>query len=60
MSNENNWLKNEVFLKKDEIIFVENKENQMIIRQIPEANGAIIVLNHFTGDILAMSGGIKF
>ena len=51
MSNENNWLKKETFLKGD-IIFVENIKENSVIRQIPEVNGAIIVLNPHSGDIL--------
>ncbi|MBD1148066.1 PBP1A family penicillin-binding protein [Pelagibacterales bacterium SAG-MED31] len=57
--SENQWLKNEVFLI-GELIFVENIKNQNIIRQIPEVNGAIVVLNPQSGDILAMSGGLSF
>ncbi len=55
----NKWLKNEKFTI-GEIILVENLENKLIIRQIPNVNGGIIVLNPHSGDILAMSGGFSF
>ncbi|MDC0058146.1 PBP1A family penicillin-binding protein [Pelagibacteraceae bacterium] len=58
-SIDNKWLKKEIF-SIGEIILVENIKNNLIIRQIPEVNGAIIVLNPHTGDILAMSGGLSF
>ncbi len=57
--SENEWLKKEKF-KIGEIILVENFKNDLVIRQIPEVNGGIIVLNPLTGDILAMSGGFSF
>ena len=57
--SENKWLKKEVF-SIGELIFVELKNNNLIIRQIPEVNGAIIVLNPHSGDVLAMSGGLSF
>ena len=56
---ENNWLINESF-KKGDVFFIEKKDLKYIIRQIPKANGAIIVLDSHSGDILAMSGGFSF
>ncbi len=57
---ENNlWLKNKKFLKGD-IFFIEFKKNNFIIRQIPEVNGSIVVLNPHNGDVLALSGGLSF
>ncbi len=58
-SADNEWLKKEVFTV-GEIIFVELIENDLIIRQIPEVNGAIVVINPHSGDVLAMSGGLSF
>jgi len=55
----NKWLQKETF-SIGEIILVENIKNDLVIRQIPEVNGAIIVLNPHSGDILAMSGGLSF
>ena len=58
-SKENNWLIKESF-KSGDILFVEKKDSSYIIRQIPKANGAILVLDPHSGDILAMSGGFSF
>ncbi len=56
---DNEWLKEEFFSLGD-LILVENKKNNLVIRQIPEVNGAILVLNPHSGDVLAMSGGLSF
>ncbi len=56
---ENEWLKKEVFTI-GELFFVEIINKDLIIRQIPDVNGAIIVLNPHSGDVLAMSGGFSF
>jgi len=55
----NNWLLNENFQKGD-VIYVENKNNTFIVNQEPKVNGAIIVLDPYSGDILALSGGYSF
>ena len=55
----NKWLKKEKFTI-GEIILVENIKSELVIRQIPNVNGGIIVLNPHSGDILAMSGGFSF
>ncbi len=55
---ENKWLLNEKF-KNGDIIFIE-KTNENIIRQIPDVNGAMIVMNPHNGDVLGMSGGFSF
>ena len=57
--SENEWLKKEVFTI-GELFFVEIINKDLIIRQIPDVNGAIIVLNPHSGDVLAMSGGFSF
>jgi penicillin-binding protein 1A len=58
-SKNNEWLKKEAF-SIGEILLVENLNNDLVVRQIPEVNGGIIVLNTYSGDILAMSGGLSF
>ena len=55
----NEWLINKKF-KKDDIIFIEKHNSSYVVRQIPNVNGAIIVIDPFSGDILAMSGGFSF
>ena len=55
----NKWLIDEKF-KKGDVIFIENKKNTYLISQEPKANGAIIVIDPYSGDILALSGGYSF
>ena len=55
----NEWLKKETFNKGD-IFFTENQNEEIIIRQIPEVNGAMIVLDPHTGKVLALVGGFSF
>ena len=55
----NKWLINVTFNRGD-VIYVEKRKNSYIINQEPNVNGAIIVLDPHTGDILALSGGYSF
>ncbi|GIR14145.1 MAG: hypothetical protein CM15mP24_3880 [Candidatus Pelagibacterales bacterium] len=55
----NNWLLDVTFNKGD-VIYVQKKNNSYIINQEPKVNGAIIVLDPYTGDVLALSGGYSF
>ncbi|MDC3075146.1 PBP1A family penicillin-binding protein [Pelagibacteraceae bacterium] len=60
LNNEfNKWL-SDVQFKKGDVIYVQKKNKSYIINQEPEVNGAIIVLDPYTGDILALSGGYSF
>ncbi len=60
LNNEfNSWLLNQTF-KTGDVIYVERKNNTYVIKQEPKINGAIIVLDPYTGDILALSGGYSF
>ena len=57
------WVKKEFneILKAGDIIYVENlKENIFALRQLPEVNGGIVVMDPFTGRVLALSGGFSF
>ena len=57
------WTKKEFdeILNVGDIIYVKNSyENLYTLQQIPVANGAIVVLDPFTGRMLAMSGGFSF
>ncbi len=56
---ENKWLFNKQF-KKNDLLFIEKYNSSYVVRQIPIVNGAIIVIEPFSGDILAMSGGLSF
>ena len=57
------WIKkdfNEI-LKIGDIIYVENiNKNIFALRQLPEVNGGIVVMDPFTGRVLALSGGFSF
>ena len=57
------WVKKEFneILKIGDIIYVENiNKNLFALRQLPEVNGGIVVMDPFTGRVLALSGGFSF
>ncbi len=44
-----------------DIIYVEHiKNNKFNLRQLPKVNGAIVVIDPYTGRLLALSGGFSF
>ncbi len=55
----NSWLLDITF-KKGDVIYVQKKNNTYAINQEPKVNGAIVVLDSYTGDVLALSGGYSF
>ena len=57
------WTKKEIknLLSKGDVIFVKNiKDKNYELKQIPTVNGGIVVMDPFTGRVLAMSGGFSF
>ncbi len=57
------WTKKELneLFKLGDIIYVENiDENNYALRQLPEVNGGIVVMDPFTGRVVALSGGFSF
>jgi penicillin-binding protein 1A len=57
------WTKKELneLFKLGDIIYVENiKKDNFALRQLPEINGGIVVMDPFTGRVLALSGGFSF
>jgi penicillin-binding protein 1A len=51
------------FLKLNDIIYVKriNKnKKEWILKQLPKVNGAIVVMDPYTGRVLAMAGGFSF
>jgi len=57
------WIKKEFneILKVGDVIYVENINNNIFtLRQLPLANGGIVVMDPFTGRVLALSGGFSF
>ncbi len=57
------WTKKEFnkLLKPGDVIYVKNiKENVFNLQQLPKVNGGIVVMDPFTGRVLALSGGFSF
>ena len=57
------WTKKEFneLLKKGDVIYVKHiKENKYSLKQIPKINGGIVVMDPYTGRVLASSGGFSF
>jgi len=57
------WIKKEFneILKVGDVIYVESiNSNIFSLRQLPLANGGIVVMDPFTGRVLALSGGFSF
>ena len=57
------WTKKEFnkLLKPGDVIYVKNvKENIFNLQQLPKVNGGIVVMDPFTGRVLALSGGFSF
>ncbi len=61
--NDISWTKkefNEIF-KIGDVIYVEKIDgNFFSLKQLPKINGAIVVMDPYTGRVLAMSGGFSF
>jgi len=43
-----------------DIIFIKKEKNLWKLKQYPKVNGGIVVLNPFSGDVLALVGGFNF
>jgi len=57
------WTKKELdeIFKKGDVVYVkEIKDNLYSLKQVPKANGGIVVLDPYTGRVLSMSGGFSF
>ena len=57
------WTKKEFdqLLKDGDIVYVENiKDNIFSLKQLPNVNGGIVVMDPYTGRVLALSGGFSF
>ncbi len=46
--------------KVGDLIFVKKEKNFWSIKQYPKVNGGIIILDPYTGDVLALAGGFNF
>ncbi len=61
--NEISWSKKEFedLLKVGDLIYVKKvKDNFYSLRQLPKINGGIVVMDPYTGRVLALSGGFSF
>ena len=61
--NEISWTKKEFedLIKIGDLIYVQKIENnKYALKQIPKINGGIVVMDPFTGRVLALSGGFSF
>ncbi len=57
------WVKKDLdqTFKAGDIIYVKKVEGDLFsLKQLPKANGGIVVIDPFTGRVLAMSGGFSF
>ncbi len=57
------WTKKELdkLFKVGDVIYVSKiKDNIFSLKQLPKANGGIVVMDPFTGRIIALSGGFSF
>ncbi|WP_440934894.1 penicillin-binding protein 1A [Candidatus Pelagibacter sp.] len=57
------WTKKEFseLLKPGDVVYVKNVgENTFNLQQLPKVNGGIVVMDPFTGRVLALSGGFSF
>ncbi len=57
------WTKKEFnkLLKPGDIVYVKRiAENNFSLKQLPKVNGGIVVMDPFTGRVLALSGGFSF
>ncbi len=58
-----NWTRknfNEIFKKNDLIYVKKISDGKYSLRQLPNVNGGIVVIDPYSGRVLAMSGGFSF
>ena len=49
------------FLKVGDLVYVKKKINNIYeLKQLPKVNGAVVVMDPYTGRVLALSGGFSF
>jgi penicillin-binding protein 1A len=61
--NDITWTKKEFtdLLKPGDVVYVKKiNENKFSLKQIPKVNGGIVVMDPYTGRVLALSGGFSF
>ena len=61
--NDASWTKKDFdeYLKIGDVVYVKNiNSNNYSIEQLPKINGGIVVMDPYTGRVLALSGGFSF
>ncbi len=61
--NNISWTKKELddLFRVGDIIYVKNiRDNKFSLKQLPKINGGIVVMDPFTGRVVALSGGFSF
>ncbi|WP_075482435.1 penicillin-binding protein 1A [Candidatus Pelagibacter communis] len=58
------WIKKDLTstFKPGDLVYTKKKQNgnEYLLKQLPKANGAIVVMDPFNGRVLALSGGFSF
>ena len=57
------WTKKEIdkVLKEGDVIYIKKiKDNKFSLKQVPKINGGIVVMDPYTGRVIALSGGFSF
>jgi len=57
------WTKKEFgeLLKENDVVYVKKiKDNKFSLKQVPKINGGIVVMDPYTGRVIALSGGFSF
>ena len=57
------WTKKEFdeLFKENDVVYVQRiKDNKFSLKQIPKINGGIVVMDPYTGRVVALSGGFSF
>ena len=57
------WTKKELneLLRENDVVYVKwIKDNKFSLKQLPKINGGIVVMDPYTGRVLALSGGFSF
>jgi len=57
------WTKKEFdeLFKENDVVYVQRiKDNKFSLKQVPKINGGIVVMDPYTGRVVALSGGFSF
>lgn len=60
ISSDASWANARQQLKRGDLVFVEERNGQYALKQVPAVNGAIVAIEPQTGRVLAMVGGYSY